>query len=487
MERGVLEGSLEVAVDYPAGLAAARAMEFLISRQKSDGSWGTGIGETAFMLYALLRGGLNPNDLAVQRGYEYLLRVEPARLRAEPTGCFSLSSAILALEARYGPPAARLTGKESPEKLARTFFQRQAPKDVVDRMEHLVAALQATWDDLYGKYKKTRKARLDDIFAACLALKAADRLGFKVRRSVWARALDYLLREQQVRGPRVKAFYVPAADAKILEKIAVDDFLGITRRPTRRKQWARGWGLKPGGVVVRSGTAAAVASLVLCKSELWSLAEYREKWGDPVDQALRDGMAWLADSFSLKEAGPGGSGWLGQNFGPVEAVGTLAAQERLGEHAWYSEGVARLLEVQGSLGEWNLGGGGVELDTAMAILFLQRGTYPVIRGAGTAVLTTWGRVSVRRLKGGTHEVVFRFRPPAKARKVFLAGTFTEWEKQKISMRYRDGYWTVSVKLGEGRHQYKYVIDGQVWQHDPSNPLSTDDGFGGRNSVLRLGR
>ena len=36
----------------------------------------------------------------------------------------------------------------------------------------------------------------------------------------------------------------------------------------------------------------------------------------------------------------------------------------------------------------------------------------------------------------------------------------------------------------GRHQYKFVVDGQ-WQADPLNPTRSSDGFGGENSVLEL--
>ena len=46
----------------------------------------------------------------------------------------------------------------------------------------------------------------------------------------------------------------------------------------------------------------------------------------------------------------------------------------------------------------------------------------------------------------------------------------------------DGTYTVTLLLAQGSYQYKFVVDGN-WKHDPNNPNTTDDGFGGQNSVL----
>jgi alpha-amylase/alpha-mannosidase (GH57 family) len=70
-----------------------------------------------------------------------------------------------------------------------------------------------------------------------------------------------------------------------------------------------------------------------------------------------------------------------------------------------------------------------------------------------------------------------------AGQVFLAGTFNSWAPNKDLMtQSEEGVWQMSVKLGDGQHQYKFVVDGS-WLHDPDNPATTDDGFGGYNSVL----
>ncbi len=70
-----------------------------------------------------------------------------------------------------------------------------------------------------------------------------------------------------------------------------------------------------------------------------------------------------------------------------------------------------------------------------------------------------------------------------ARQVFLAGTFNNWAPaQDLMNETAPGLWQLTIKLPDGQHQYKFVVDGQ-WRHDPNNPATTDDGYGGYNSVL----
>jgi hypothetical protein len=35
----------------------------------------------------------------------------------------------------------------------------------------------------------------------------------------------------------------------------------------------------------------------------------------------------------------------------------------------------------------------------------------------------------------------------------------------------------------GRHEYKFVVNGQRWMEDPSNGMKTADGYGGLNSLI----
>lgn len=82
-------------------------------------------------------------------------------------------------------------------------------------------------------------------------------------------------------------------------------------------------------------------------------------------------------------------------------------------------------------------------------------------------------------------VVFNFKPEGsgKNKKIFLAGTFNDWNPSNpqylMTDEDGDGTWSITVKLPPGTYQYKYVADGQ-WVKDPYSPSDAPDGFGGRN-------
>lgn len=84
------------------------------------------------------------------------------------------------------------------------------------------------------------------------------------------------------------------------------------------------------------------------------------------------------------------------------------------------------------------------------------------------------------------QVTFHFTAPG-AQRVNLAGSFNGWSDSATPMADADGdgVWTVAIDVPPGKHQYKFVADGQ-WKQDPNNPRGADDGFGGQNSVLEVG-
>ncbi|MDV6031432.1 MAG: glycoside hydrolase family 13 [Phycisphaera sp. RhM] len=48
-----------------------------------------------------------------------------------------------------------------------------------------------------------------------------------------------------------------------------------------------------------------------------------------------------------------------------------------------------------------------------------------------------------------------------AEKVFLAGSFNEWNPEVTPMDKTDnGKWTAKLKLEPGRYEFKFVVDGQ---------------------------
>ncbi len=95
-----------------------------------------------------------------------------------------------------------------------------------------------------------------------------------------------------------------------------------------------------------------------------------------------------------------------------------------------------------------------------------------------------GMPTSKRLASGRYEVTFRHRPAGPAKSVAVVGTFTDWKERPVAMTGPDdgGIYTTTIELGPGSHEYKFLIDGETFRHDPGNPDSA--GFF-HNSLLRL--
>jgi hypothetical protein len=138
-------------------------------------------------------------------------------------------------------------------------------------------------------------------------------------------------------------------------------------------------------------TTSGIAALVICKAEIEkSLGEKAKK---ALNQAIRDGMAWLAHKWSVTE-NPNCKCWKMYYLCGVERAGVLSLCNRIGEHKWYKEGAEHLFGTQRPDGSWLgdrdtprwqqglvLGYGNI-CGTCFAILFLKRATVPIIKPPG---------------------------------------------------------------------------------------------------------
>jgi hypothetical protein len=79
-------------------------------------------------------------------------------------------------------------------------------------------------------------------------------------------------------------------------------------------------------------------------------------------------------------------------------------------------------------------------------------------------------------------VTFFLRNNKDARRVMLAGSFNNWSPDVLAMNRTDSGWIAYVKLGPGKHWYKFVVDGN-WMVDNDNQLKENDGQGNINSVF----
>ena len=114
-----------------------------------------------------------------------------------------------------------------------------------------------------------------------------------------------------------------------------------------------------------------------------------------------------------------------------------------------------------------------------------------LRAAALALAVTCAAsagVTVGEQQGDRYTVTFRYQPVIAVQQVQLAGSFNGWNKDAnpLSDADGDGVWLLELELPKGRHEYKFVVNGDQWQHDPDNPVTDPDGMNGYNSILELG-
>ncbi|GJG87150.1 hypothetical protein tb265_23310 [Gemmatimonadetes bacterium T265] len=86
---------------------------------------------------------------------------------------------------------------------------------------------------------------------------------------------------------------------------------------------------------------------------------------------------------------------------------------------------------------------------------------------------------------------FLFAAPG-AKQVTVVGDFNDWDHGATplvpvaSHGSGNGLWTVTVPLTAGRHTYVFLVDGQRWVADPTQPRAIDDDFGRPNSAITVG-
>jgi enterochelin esterase-like enzyme len=98
------------------------------------------------------------------------------------------------------------------------------------------------------------------------------------------------------------------------------------------------------------------------------------------------------------------------------------------------------------------------------------------RAAGPTVLD---------LGGDQYRVEFTVAAPPGTRTVHLAGTFNGWNPTARALEGPDaqGRFRTSLVLPKGRHEYKFVLNGETWVTDADNPHKTP---GYENAILFLG-
>lgn len=421
-----------------------KGVKFLVSSQEPDGSWSyknspvvhvhypMKAGVTALCALALLKCGVDPQEAPIQRAFEYLDK-------AEPRFTYEQAVILLAAEARaaWTPPPPPGSGSEGG-----TATKKSKPKpDALDlKLARRALAFLLQHQTKTGLWRYPGPGDEEDLSNSqyvMLALWAAERLGLDVPKAVYERAALRLIECQEQDGPDVPSFPFPGADLsfKELKKIEEEfekelrkldkrfegkaaearDEKGETRADAMRTiergaaqrvqegtrtrgkvpgerpgMKARGWTYAPpgqprqhrlDGIVTGSMVTSGLAGLLVCKSQLEGTSRYEKELKGRINQALRDGAAWLALNFSVTQNPNSDLHHFYFLYG-LERAGVLGVLDKLGTHDWYLEGATYLIGAQfQSDGHWLAAQGTASEvpDTCFALLFLARGTVPVVR------------------------------------------------------------------------------------------------------------
>jgi 1,4-alpha-glucan branching enzyme len=69
-----------------------------------------------------------------------------------------------------------------------------------------------------------------------------------------------------------------------------------------------------------------------------------------------------------------------------------------------------------------------------------------------------------------------------AKSVFLAGNFNQWNLSAHPLKQdKKGVWKISLPLGPGRYEYRFLVDGE-WHNDPNCPSLVENPFGTLNCL-----
>ena len=78
-----------------------------------------------------------------------------------------------------------------------------------------------------------------------------------------------------------------------------------------------------------------------------------------------------------------------------------------------------------------------------------------------------------------------------AQMVFISGTFNDWADALIPLKkHEGGIWTTSLDLAPGRHEYKFIVDGE-WCCSPycrdqyDCPVCVTNEHGTMNRIIEI--
>ena len=356
--------------------AIERGAKALNGQQAEDGSWGATkgvdvLGHSSLPLLTLLKAANDESTDALERALKHVDRLPIETVYG--AGCY-----LMALHARYHPKADGLdtdVGTARAPRMAPEAIRARLTPAHLQRIQEGVAFLvdAQTVDGLwyYGAQQDGGRAYdLSNAQYALLGLRAAADCGVDVPEAVWRSSIKGLLVNQEDKGPKVD---LVGMDVK-------DGYAYQVREPANARgfRYKNDWKHGPLGentvpVIATTGsmTVSGLAGLAIAREGLWRTRRFTGKDRKQVDDAMRDGLAWMQENFTVA-GNPNAEkhNHLYYLYG-LERMGMLVERRWIGTHDWYKEGADLLLEAQRKDGSW-----GDHVQTSFAVLFLKRATSP---------------------------------------------------------------------------------------------------------------
>lgn len=345
---------------------------YLDDRGGDDRNYGSG--RLALGLLTLLHGNVPADDPVVQRGFAELRR------RRIDDG-YSLAAALMAMAALHAPPgqAARLRGGELSEAPILELPEPDA-KATGRWLERLLQCTDPRTDPAeLLRFNYTRGPRYDTSLQqyGLLGLWSAHRCGVAVPDGAFAAAARHLL---DVQGPAGGSLtLLRSSHAQVHEAFGSDAEPAAERERARLRGFAYQEASEP---PFGSMTSAGISGLLLARAGMAAQGERDRALEGRIDEAIRDGFAWLADAFSVR-LNPGFAERADHHFYywlyGLERCCELAGVARLQGRDWYYEGGLQLLSHQQQDGSFRAAQSSTLLldSTCFAVLFLAKSTAPV--------------------------------------------------------------------------------------------------------------
>ena len=340
-------------------------------------------GRLALGLLAMIKGGVKKDDKVL------LDALDELRGR-KLIDTYSLGNALMALEAFHS------SGHDAAD-LAQGTIDRQRRRAVPDKDK----ALMQKWTTLLLdnvdtrvdpqyllRFNYVRDRRFDNSVNqyGLLGLYSAHLCGIETSPALWEAAANHLVTAQCESSGQLD---LDLLNFKTLARMqaAPDDKRTATILPVRPAGWTYedprrddenqpAWG---------SMTCAGITGLAISQAALLDLGQKRIKLQKDADAARHAGFGWLGQNLSLRYH-PGHIGqqhsWFYYYLYGLERAALLSGIARIQNRDWYFEGAMVLTGAQADDGSWpgELGHDRAVERAAMAVLFLKRGTAPVLTG-----------------------------------------------------------------------------------------------------------